>query len=319
MQLGTLDRSPPPFFRQGPSALTKLTLCSALSVFLMVADTRFKITKPLRDVVATALHPVERALLVPLDAWRSAQEYLLGLQHAQTMQSNVLQDMAGLAERASRADQLITENAQLRSLLGLRPAMTVRSQAAEILYEASDAYSRKVIIDRGSTQGVVPGSPIINAEGVLGQVTRVYPLSAEVTLLTDKDAAIPVLNTRTQARSAAFGGEAQQGGLALRFMAANADVQEGDQLNTSGIDGVYPPGLPVAKVVSVERKVDSGFASINLAPIAQIDGVRYVLVLQPMSMQLPPRPEPEPEAASGKPAARRGTASPGRRGGGTAP
>lgn len=306
MQLGTLDRSPPPFFRQGPTALTKLMLCSALSVFLMVADTRFKLTQPVRNVAATLIHPIERTLLVPLNAWRGGRDYLQGLQHAQSMQSNVLQDMASLAERASRAEQLVAENAQLRSLLGLRPAMTVRSQAAEILYEASDAYSRKVIIDRGSTQGVVLGSPIINAEGVLGQVTRVYPLSSEVTLLTDKDAAIPVLNTRTQARSAAFGGEAQQqGGLALRFMAANADVQEGDQLNTSGIDAVYPPGLPVAKVVSIERKVDSGFATISLAPIAQIDGVRYVLVLQPMSAQLPPRPEPETEVRKPTSAARR--------------
>lgn len=289
--------------------MTKLTLCSALSVFLMVADTRFKLTQPLRDVVATTLHPVQRALLVPLTAWRGAQDYLQGLQRAQSMQSNVLQDMASLAERASRADQLVTENAQLRSLLSLRPAMTVRSQAAEILYEASDAYSRKVIIDRGGSQGVVPGSPIINADGVLGQVTRVYPLSSEVTLLTDKDAAIPVLNTRTGARSAAFGGEAQQrGGLALRFMAANADVQEGDQLNTSGIDGVYPPGLPVAKVVSVERKVDSGFANISLSPTAQIDGVRFVLVLGPMSLQLPPKPEQEAEAA-GAPAGKPGVTS----------
>ena len=206
--------------------------------------------------------------------------------------------MATLAERASRADQLINENAQLRALLGLRPAMTVRSEAAEILYEASDVYSRKVIIDRGTSQGVVAGSPVINAEGVLGQVTRVYPLSAEVTLLSDKDAAIPVLNVRTQARSSAYGGEAPNGALALRFMAANADVQEGDQLNTSGIDGVYPPGLPVAKVATIERKVDSGFANITLTPNAKLDGVRYVLVLQPVQMQLPPRPVLEPAEAS---------------------
>jgi rod shape-determining protein MreC len=299
MPLGTLDRSPPPFFRQGPSALTKLVLCAALSIFLMVADTRLRLTQPLRDVVATVLHPAQRSLLIPMSAWQSGQEYLNGLQQAQMAQAHVLQDMASLAERASRADQLVNENAQLRSLLDLRPAMAVRSQAAEILYEAADVYSRKVIIDRGGTQGVVLGSPVINADGVLGQVTRVYPLSSEVTLLTDKDAAIPVLNTRTQARSSAYGGEARNSGLALRFMAANSDVQEGDQLNTSGIDGVYPPGLPVARIETIERKVDSGFASITLAPIAKVDGVRYVLVLQPVGLQLPPRPQPEPSATSG--------------------
>ncbi len=297
MQLGTLDRSPPPFFRQGPTALSKLMLCSALSIFLMVADTRFQLAHAVRNVLAVMIYPIERALLIPLDAWRGGQDYWQCLRQAQSLQSNLLLDMASLAERASRADQLINENAQLRSLLDLRPAMTVRSQAAEVLYEASDAYSRKVFIDRGSSHGVLPGSPVMNAQGVLGQVTRVYPLSAEVTLLTDKDAAIPVINTRTQARSAAFGGEAQLlGGLALRFMAANADVQEGDQLNTSGIDAVYPPGLPVAKVASIERKVDSGFASISLMPIAEIDGVRHVLVLQPLNVQLPPRPEPDAPA-----------------------
>lgn len=302
MQLGTLDRSPPPFFRQGPTALSKLMLCSALSIFLMVADTRLQLSQPVRNVMAVMLYPIERALLIPMDAWRAGEGYWQCLQHGQSMQSHILLDMASLAERASRADQLINENAQLRSLLDLRPAMTVRSQAAEILYEASDAYSRKVFIDRGSAHNVLAGSPVINADGVLGQVTRVYPLSAEVTLLTDKDAAIPVINTRTLARSAAYGGEAQQlGGLALRFMAANADVQEGDQLNTSGIDAVYPPGLPVAKVVSIERKVDSGFATISLAPMAQIDGVRHLLVLQPLSVQLPPRPEPTAQPQTGHP------------------
>jgi len=163
-----------------------------------------------------------------------------------------------------------------------------------VLYDAPDPFSRKAIIDRGMTQGVALGSPVINEAGVLGQVTRVYPLSAEVTLLTDKDAAIPVLNPRTQSRSAAFG-VATGSGLELRFMAGNADVQVGDVLQTSGVDGVYPPGLAVAKVVTVDRKVDSGFAKVMLAPTALPDGVRHVLVLEPVGLQLPPKPEPQPE------------------------
>ena len=133
-------------------------------------------------------------------------------------------------------------------MLDLRPALHVRALAAEVLYEAADPFSRKVFIDRGATHGVALGAPVINEAGVLGQVTRVYPLSSEVTLLTDKDAAIPVLNARTQQRSAAFGG-AGGGAMELRFMSANADVQVGDLLRTSGVDGVYPPGLPVARVI----------------------------------------------------------------------
>ena len=301
--LGTLDRTPPPFFRQGPSALTKLMFCSALAFFLMVADTRFKITQPLRTGVATVLHPIERALRVPVDAWNGAGDYLAGLQRALTSETAARADLARQAERASRVEQLLVENNRLRALLDLRAALTVKSQPAEVLYDAPDPFSRKAIIDRGQVQGIVLGAPVINEAGVLGQVTRVYPLSSEVTLLTDKDAAIPVLNTRTQSRSAAFG-LATGSGLELRFMAGNADVQVGDTLQTSGVDGVYPPGLAVAKVVAVDRKIDSGFAKVMLSPAAPPDGVRHVLVLEPLGLQLPPKPEPEPPPER-KPAAKK--------------
>jgi rod shape-determining protein MreC len=191
-------------------------------------------------------------------------------------------------------------------LLELRPGLQVKSQAAQVLYEAPDPYSRKVIIDRGSSQGIAVASPVINETGVLGQVTRVYLASSEVTLLIDKDAAIPVLNSRSGARSAAFGGAAAlNGAMELRFMAGNADVQVGDVLTTSGVDGVYPPGLPVARVAAVDRKADSGFARILLTPLARSDGVRHVLVLEPLGLQMPARPEAPADAAS-KPAGKRG-------------
>jgi rod shape-determining protein MreC len=299
-QLGTLDRTPPPFFRQGPSALTKLMFCSALAVFLMVADTRFKLTQPLRTLVATVLTPVERVLRVPVDAVNGVAEYAMGLQRAISAEAAARATLARQAERAARVEQLQGENKRLRELLGLRPGLNVRSQPAEVLYEASDPFSRKVVIDRGTTQGVALASPVINEAGVLGQVTRVYPLSAEVTLLTDKDAAIPVLNVRTQSRSAAFG-TATGSGMELRFMAGNADVQPGDMLSTSGVDGIYPPGIAVAKVLTVDRKVDTGFARVSLAPSAPPDGVRHVLVLEPLSLQMPLRPElPADEVAKPK-------------------
>ena len=296
MPIGTIDRTPPPFFRQGPSALTKLILCSAMALFLMVADNRFTLTTQLRAVLATVLYYPQQALLVPVQATLGAGDYGLGLKRALANEEVAKRELARQAERALRVEQLLAENARLRALLELRPGTTVRSQAAQVLYEASDPYSRKVIIDRGATQGVLLASPVINEGGVLGQVTRVYPLSSEVTLLTDQDAAIPVLNTRTQARSAVFGAAAGAGGgMEMRFMAGNADVQVGDVLTTSGVDGVYPPGLPVAKVVGVDRKLESGFARIRLTPIALPDGVRHVLVVEPVGLQLPPRPEPTPD------------------------
>lgn len=299
MSIGTIDRTPPPFFRQGPSALTKLILCSALALFLMAADGRFTLAAQLRAVVATALYYPQQALLVPVEMISGGGDYMLGLKHAIADEEVARKALAAQAERALRVDQLEAENRRLRGLLALDPALLVRAQAAQILYEASDPYSRKVVIDRGVASKVVLGSPVINESGVLGQVTRIYPLSSEVTLLTDKDAAIPVLNERTQARSAVFGSAAVvgsgSGGMEMRFMAGNADVRVGDLLSTSGVDGVYPPGLPVAQVVSVERKIDSGFARILLAPRAQPDGVRHVMVLEPVGLQMPPRPAPSAE------------------------
>jgi rod shape-determining protein MreC len=294
MATASYDRTPPPFFRQGPSALTKLAFFSALAVFLMVADTRLQFAQPLRAALATALLPAQRALATPVDWWRDARDHLAGLEVALAGERAARAELTRQAERAASAERLAHENDRLRELLGLRAALQVRAMAADLLYEAADPFSRKVIIDRGATHGVEPGAPVLTPQGVLGQVTRVFPLSAQVTLLIDKDAAIPVLNTRTRARSAAFGG-AGGNALELRFMEASADVRVGDELVTSGIDGVYPPDLPVARVTAVERRAESGFARILLAPAASADGVRQVLVLEPLGRQLPPRDDPPPE------------------------
>ena len=294
MPPSTFDRAPPPFFRQGPSALTKLALFSALAIFLMAADTRWRITLPLRAALATGLLPVQRVLQMPVDLVGNSQNYLQGVKAAQSAENAARIQLAQQSERAARMDQLMSENARLRALLDLQPALQVRSVAAEMLYEAGDPYSRKVFINRGASQGVLAGAPVVVESGVLGQVTEVYPLSAVVTLLTDRDAAIPVLNTRTQQRGAAFGGAEGGNAMELRFMAGNADVQVGDVLTTSGVDGVYPPGLPVAKVSRVDRRSDAGFARILLTPAAAMDSVRHLLVLDPMGRQMPARPEAQP-------------------------
>jgi rod shape-determining protein MreC len=306
MSLGTLDRTPPPFFKQGMSALSKLVFFSALAFFLMVADTRFKVTQPLRAALATVLHPVERALLTPLQAWRAAGDYLDGASGLRQRESEALRQVALQAERAARVDRLTAENEGLRALLGLRAQFSVRSVPAEVLYEAPDPYTRRIVIDRGSRDGIVAGAPVVDSVGVLGQVTRVHPLAAEVTLLTDKDAAIPVLNTRTRTRAAAYGdpaGVAAGAGMELRFLASNADVEAGDVMHTSGADGVYPPGLGVARVVSVDRQAGSTFAKVALVPIARPDTARHVLVLEPLALQLPPRPV-DPAASAAAPARR---------------
>ena len=294
MSFGTLDRRPPPLFHQGPSALTRLMVFSAVALFLMAADTRFAVTRPLRSGLQMLLLPVERTLAVPVQLSHAGGEYVGGLRQAQSDLSRVELALTTQSAKAARVDTLTAENTRLRALVDLKPALSVKSLAAEVLYEASDPFSRKIFIDRGASQGVVPGSPVIDEAGVLGQVTRVYPLSSEVTLLIDKEAAIPVLNTRTHQRSAAFG--ADGAALELRFMAGNADVKVGDVLQTSGIDGIYPPGLPVARVDKVERRVDSAFARIACLPLALVAGAVHVMVLKPVAAQLPQRPASEPAA-----------------------
>jgi rod shape-determining protein MreC len=252
-----------------------------------------------------------------VQAWQAGLEYLRGLNAALGSEHAARAELARLSEKAASADRLAVENERLRALLDLRGTLKVRTTPAEVLYEAADPFSRKIVIDRGATQGIALGAPVIGPAGVLGQVTRVFPLSAQVTLLIDKDAAIPVLNARTLARSAAFGG-AGGDAMELRYMAANADVQIGDELVTSGVDGVYPPGLAVARVAAIERRAESGFARILLTPAASADGVRHVLVLEPVALQQPPREDPVPDGAD-KPAdkapakpARAGSGRPGR-------
>lgn len=306
MPLGTLDRTPPPFFRQGLPALTKLALLSALSLFLMVADSRFELVKPMRAALAVALYPLQWTVMQPLRLIDLAGNYFASLESASGDVQRAQQRLAEQALRAGQVEQLALENTRLRQLLGLRETLALDAQAAQVLYDAADPYTRKVVLDKGMAHDVQAGSPVLDELGVLGQVTRVYPTLSEVTLLTDREQSIPVLNTRTGARSLAYGDSGTSvGALELRFVAATADVQVGDLLSTSGVDGVYPPGLTVARVAKVERRADSPFARILCAPTARADGARHVLVVKPLSDQIAPRPAPEAPAPPKKKEAKR--------------
>jgi len=292
MPLGTLDRSPPPFFNQGPSAFSKLMFFSALSLFLMVADVRFRITQPVRSAISTVLYPVQWLALQPVRLMRGSSAYFSGLDQATSSSEQAARKLALQSLRAGQVEQLMQENSRLRKILGLREQLATTVMAAEVLYDAADPYTRKIIIDKGLLQDVALGSPVLDESGVLGQVTRVHPLVSEVTLVIDRDLAIPVLNVRTGARSVAYGDTTQPGGgLELRFMGSNSDVQQGDLLTTSGVDGVYPSGLPVAKISQIERRAESAFAKIYCTPQALVTGARHVMVVKPVSVQIPARPE----------------------------
>jgi rod shape-determining protein MreC len=305
MPLGTLDRTAPPLFNQGQSALSKLIFFGALSLFLMVADARFHLVQPLRAAVGAVLYPVQWLALKPVQMVVGGSRYFEDLQTAQRNEDEAHKALMLQAERASQADTLAQDNARLRALLELRQTTQAPGRAAEVLYDAADPYTRKIVIDQGLTQGVAAGSPVIDAHGVLGQVTQVQPFTSEVTLVIDRDLSIPVQNTRTGVRSVAFGdASAHGGGLELRFMAANADLQEGDLLSTSGVDGVYPPGLPVAKIERIERRADSAFARIYCVPLAHVTAARYVLVLAPTGAPSAPPPAAPAAAVRKKPEAK---------------
>ncbi len=301
MPLGTLDRTPPPFFKQGPSALSKLMVFSALALFLMVADLRFRITQPVRAAVATVLYPVQWLALQPVRALQHGGGYFTALSQARSSEESARAQLALQSLRAGQVEQLGVENTRLRRLLDLRERLAITGMAAQVLYDAPDPYTRKVIIDKGLAQGVDLGSPVLDEAGVLGQVTRVHPFVSEVTLVIDRDLAIPVLNTRTGARSVAYGEPtASGGGLELRFMGSNSDVQPGDLLTTSGVDGVYPPGLPVAKIDKIERRAESAFSRIYCTPQAHVFAAFHVMVVKPVADQIPARPADEAAPAPAK-------------------
>ncbi len=188
-------------------------------------------------------------------------------------------------------------HAQLRRLLEARERLPRKSTLAEILYQGRDPFSRKVVLDKGSQQGIRAGQAVIDDIGVIGQVTRAHLLLAEVTLITDKEQRTPVQVVRNGLRAIIYGG-GDRGTLDLSYTAANADIQADDVLVTSGIDGTYPAGLPVAKVSRIERDAAYSFAKITCVPTAGTDRNRQVLVLSQEAILPPPAAESEPGAGS---------------------
>jgi rod shape-determining protein MreC len=289
MALESHDRSPPPFFRVGFAPLTKLIFFSALSLLLVFGDKQLQFTKPLRAGLSTLILPIQWLVLQPGEALSAMGTYFQNLDQAQTNLKAAELKVLQQSVRSQQVEQLQIENQNLRQLVGLQSSMAVSSQTAEVLFDVPDPYNQRIVIDRGQLKNVTLGSPVIDAGGVVGQVTRVYPLTSEVTLLTDKDQSIPVLNSRTGARNITSGDVlAGLPMIELKFVPASADVKEGDLLTTSGIDGIYPAGLQVARISHIERRVDISFARIHASPLAELKG-RHVLILQPTAALSTPK------------------------------
>ena len=293
-----LPVEPPAFFHRGPSPFARLAFFGLVSIALLFADTRFRYLENLRQVVAVVLYPLQRAAQMPGEAFSYVATYF-------SSQRALADDNAALKRKlveeatAVQGYALVRqENERLAALLDLRTRYGGTATAVEVLYTGRDPFTQKLFVDKGSDAGILPGQAVIDAEGVVGQVTRVFPFMAEVTLLTDKDHAVPVKVVRSGVRSVLFGSGA--GRLPeLRFSAPNADIEVGDVLVTSGIDGTYPPGLAVAQVATLERDTGQMFARISATPLAGVDRSRHLLVLA-QGAALPPQPEEPSPVETGK-------------------
>lgn len=287
-----LDHAPPPFFKRGPAPLALLSFYVAFSIALFVLDLRFHALNIMRQGISLVTDPLQRLAQAPVRMFTEGSDYFLTLETIQE-ENRVLQAaQLEAAPALERLAQLEAENERLRQLLNLQTREKAAGQAARILYTARDPFTRRVYLDKGQQQNLIPGQPVIDEAGLIGQVTRVFPLSAEVTLITDKQQAVPVQILRTGQRSVTFG--LGNGQVELKYIPANADVQVDDMLVTSGLDGIYLPGFPVARVAHVERDSAYAFARIVATPTAAVESHGLVMVLDPRQ-PLPPHPEPLPE------------------------
>ncbi|MEY4694297.1 MAG: Cell shape-determining protein MreC [Pseudomonadota bacterium] len=282
MALDTLERSAPPIFRQGLPATSKLVLLALLAIALMASDHRFQISQPLRTGVAIVLAPLQWLSLQPARVVQGLAQYFGSLEAAQDAAQEFQTRTIAQAQRLQLVEQLQQENAQMRELLNLRTQIAGPAKAVQVLYETMDPYTDRIVVDGGQIAGIEQGSAVIDIAGVVGQVTRVYPLVSEVTLLSDRSHSLPVMNARTGTRHVAIGDPFLAGGaLELKFVPSATDIKQGDLLTTSGIDGIYPPGLHVGHVSQIDRRVDSSFARVHATLVAKPRG-RHLLVLTPV-------------------------------------
>lgn len=299
-----MEHTPPPFFNTGPSPLARLLFFTALSLAILILDARFQQLEVVRQAVSVALYPLQRIAAAPVNLTRQVGNFFVSHNQLRDENTRLAQDNLSGSTLAQKAQALEAENAHLRALLEVRERRRERLILAEVMYAARDPFAQRIVIGKGTQHDVQNGQPVIDAKGVIGQVTRAYPMLAEVTLISDKGHLVPVLNVRTGYRTV-LAGTGVHGALEMQFVPMSADVQKGDQLVTSGIDGIYAPGLPVAEVVSVEANPSSTFSKVICRPLGGVGNHTRVFIVHG-SEALPPRP---PEDAEKTPRGRKGRKS----------
>src|SRR5690242_14286565 len=294
-----MEYSPPPLFKQGAPARVKVTVFALISIALLVVNARFHALTAVRQVAATVLYPLQMVALMPRDAVSNMGNYFSSISALQKEVRDLKSQQVAMAQAMQQAQLQMAENGHLRKLMEAREHLPVRSMMSEILYDARDPSTRRVVLDRGLQNGVKLGLPVIDNAGVVGQVTRVFPFTSEVTLLTDREQAIPVQVLRSGLRSIAYG-RGRSGLLDLRFVAPDADIQVGDVIVTSGLDGMYPAGLAVAKVIQVEKVAAGAFGRVVCQPLGGVDRNRQLLIVMSQVAREPrPADPPAPPAHAG--------------------
>lgn len=278
------------FFTRGPSPLARLTFFSLLALVVMIADHRFQALDWMRLGVSAILAPIEYALLWPGNAARRVTAYFGDQQQLIEENRGLQEKLLQLSSAHSQAQLLLTEHAQIEALRGAAQRSAERGQLAEIIRDARNPFARKIVIDKGAQHGIAAGRAVIDGSGVVGQVTSVGVLTAEVTLTTEKNQSVPVMVSRNGLRAVAVGA-GREGTIDLPFIPVGADVQAGDQLVTSGIDGTYPAGLAVATVSVVDKNPALSFARIVALPVASAGSHRLVKVLSHEELADYPKPD----------------------------
>ena len=285
------------FFNRGPSPAVRLVFFAVLSLLLLFVDARYRYLESTRSALSVLVSPIQQLATMPSILWQQTSSFLV-TQYKLVDENKLLHQRQQLdAAQLSQFQALQQENQQLRNLLALAQRSEFTAQLAEIVYAERDVFKRRVLINKGANGNVRIGQVVMDDIGIVGQITRVYPWLSAVTLITEKDHAVPVQVLRNGLRTIVFGaGDTSQ--LSLRYMPVSSDIQTGDMLVTSGIDGIYPPGIPVARVEKIERDPAYPFARITCLPVAGVDSHRHLMILS----DLPELPEPPMEqAAAAKP------------------
>jgi rod shape-determining protein MreC len=269
-------------FNKGPSLLSKFILLTFISIILMGIDFRFHYLKSIRQFTNVLIKPIHALLNLPSDIYDFTTQYLSNQSRLIHENETLRLDIDQLKADLQRLDYIDQENDQLRNLLEVRNTNKFKTEAVSIIYSRFDPFNQKIIIDGGQNKGFQPGQPIIDALGLVGQISSVFPETSEVTLIIDKKMSVPIQIQRNGLR-AITNGNGQNETISLSYLPKSVDVMKGDILKTSGIDTIYPEGIAVAEILEIKHDPKLPFAKIICKPISAIRNHSHVLVVTPIN------------------------------------